>query len=211
MRTTRSERSTVPLCAPIRRRQPERAVGQLGREGGRAALGRELRGVIEHSGDGGVGRLAREREVTGAVERVFNDLGKPHMNAVTLVAEIAVENRRQQRMRETDGAVLAFYDMRGERRLECVGRDPRPLQKRYRWRPKRGRERKRVACGRGKRGEPRANELVEGLRNPERLEGVDLLVENARKFQREERISARPLVHAEQRLAGKGPPEAVVQ
>jgi hypothetical protein len=83
------------------------------------------------------------------------------------------------------------------------GAIPARCKKRYRWRPKRGRERKRVACGRGSLERPRANELVEGLRNPERLEGIDLLVENARKLQREERIPARPLVHAEQRLASR--------
>jgi hypothetical protein len=99
MRTARSERSPVPLCAPIQRRQPKRAVGQLRRERGRTALGGELRGVIKRDGDGGIGRLARKREVTGAVERIFNDLGKPPVNAVTVMAEIAVENRRQQRMR----------------------------------------------------------------------------------------------------------------
>jgi hypothetical protein len=66
MRMARSERSTVPIFTPIRRRQPEGAVGELGRESGRAALGRDLRGIVEHGGNGSVGRLAREREVTGA-------------------------------------------------------------------------------------------------------------------------------------------------
>ena len=45
------------------RRQPERVLGELGRDGGRAAIDGESDGVVERGGDGGVRRLVREREV----------------------------------------------------------------------------------------------------------------------------------------------------
>ena len=77
MRTSRSERPPVALVARVRRRQPERVLGELGRERRRAAIGRETRGVVEHGGDAGVRRLRRQREVTGAEERVVDDAPQP--------------------------------------------------------------------------------------------------------------------------------------
>ncbi len=47
MRTSRGQRSTMALVALVRRRQPERLLGELGRDGRRAAIGRQPRGVVE--------------------------------------------------------------------------------------------------------------------------------------------------------------------
>ena len=63
----------------------------------------------------------------------------------------------------------------------------------------------------GKPGDPRAHELFERLRNRQRPSRVDVRVENAGQLEREERVPARPLVDAEQRLAGERPAEPVPQ
>ena len=77
MRAGRGQRPTMALVALVRRRQPERLLGELGRDGRRAAIGRQPRGVVEHAGDVGVRRVLRQREVTGAEERVVDDLRDP--------------------------------------------------------------------------------------------------------------------------------------
>ena len=91
------------------------------------------------------------------------------------------------------------------------GGDAHPLEERLRRRPQRRRQRQRLVGRRGQPGEPRAEELVEPLRHRQRLERVDVRVERAGQLQCEERIPARPLVDAEQRLASERPPQAVVQ
>ena len=212
MRTRRRQRATTALVARVRRRQPKRLLGELGRDGRCAALGRERRGVVEHGGDSGVGRVARRARGDargGAGRRRSARVVGERFVAPSPRSE--VENRRQQRMREANRAVLALDHVRGECRRERVRRDTRPLQERLRRRPQRRRERERVARRRGKSREPRADELVERLRNRERLERVDVHVENACQLQRKERVTARPLVDAKQRLAREGPPETVVQ
>ena len=42
----------------VRRRQPERLLGELGRDGRRTTIGRQCRGAVEHAGDVGVRRVA---------------------------------------------------------------------------------------------------------------------------------------------------------
>ena len=211
MRTSRRQGATTALVALVRRRQPKRLLGELGSDGRCAALGRERGGILEHGGGGGVRSVAREREVTRAEERVLDDLRNSSVNASSLVAQVEVENRRQQRVGEANRAVLALDHVRGDCRRERVGGNTCPLQERLRRRPQCRGERERVARHRGKSGEPRADELVQPLRNRKRLERVDVHVENACQLQREERITAGPLVDAEQRLAGERPPETVVQ
>ena len=77
MRMGRRQRPTTALVVRGRRCQPNRLLGELGRDGRCAARGRKGRGVVEHSGGGGVGRVAREREVTSADDRVVDDAGDP--------------------------------------------------------------------------------------------------------------------------------------
>ena len=50
MRTSRIQRPPMALVARVRWRQPERVLGELGRDGRRAAIGRHSRGVVEHNG-----------------------------------------------------------------------------------------------------------------------------------------------------------------
>ena len=149
--------------------------------------------------------------MTRPEERILDDPRNSSVNASSLVAQVEVENRRKQRVREPNRAVLALDHVRGDCRRERVGRNTCALQERLRRRPQCRGERERVTRHRGKCGEPCADELVQLLRNRERLERVDVHVENACQLQREERVTAGPLVDAEQRLAAERPPETVAQ
>ncbi len=94
---------------------------------------------------------------------------------------------------------------------ERLRRNTGALEERFRRRSQCRSERKRVARGRRKPDETRADELVQRLRNRQRLERVDVLVKDASQLQREERISARALVDAQQRLARERPADLVVK
>src|SRR5437868_694764 len=98
----------MPLLASFRRRQPERLLGKLGRKCRRATSGCQLRGVVEESGDVAVWRFHRQRQVTGAEERVFDDSGDASVNAPPLLAEVLVDDRRQERVDKTKRSVLAL-------------------------------------------------------------------------------------------------------
>ena len=105
-------------------------LGELGRKRRCAAIGGKTRSVVEHGGDARVRRLRRQREVTGTEERVVDDARNPLVNAAPRLAEVLVEHRRQKRVRETDGPVLAFDHVRGERRLERLSRNAGTLEER---------------------------------------------------------------------------------
>src|SRR3954469_16337780 len=186
-------------------------LGDLGRGGGGAPPRRECRGVVELTSDLVVRLIPRQREVTGADDPVVNDARDPRVNPPPLLPQVPVESRRQQRMGEANDAVVALDNARGDRGLERVCRNARPLQERFRRRPECRGERERLARGRGKPGETRADELVERLRHRERLERVDVHVKNADQLQGEERVPTRPLMDAEQCLAGERPLETVVE
>ena len=72
-------------------------------------------------------------------------------------------------------------------------------------------KREGLAGGVGKGAEPLAHELLERLRDRKRLERVDVGVEHACQLEREERVPARALVDAEQRLPREGSVEPVEQ
>jgi hypothetical protein len=114
-------------------------------------------------------------------------------------------------MRESQGAVLVLDHVRGQGRLERLGVDARALEERQRRCARRRRERKRFACRSRQVRQPRADELVERLRNRERLQWIDLVRERARKLQREERIATGALVDPQQRLARERPVQTVAQ
>src|SRR4029450_7869986 len=95
--------------------------------------------------------------------------------------------------------------------FERVCLNARALEERLRRGAQRCGERERLASGRGECVDPLAHELFEGLGNRERLQRVDVLVQNPSQLQREERISARPLVNAQQSLACEWSAEPVPQ
>ena len=98
VRPSGRQRPPMALVVRVRRRQPERLLGELGRDGRRAAIGRQPRGLVEHGGDIGIRRVPRKREVTGAEERVLDDAGDPRVNAPPLFPQVPVDDRRKQRM-----------------------------------------------------------------------------------------------------------------
>ena len=84
LRAGRGQSAPVVFRPVTRRGQPQRLLGELGRDGGRAALGRRQRGVLQHGRHLRVGRVRRQREMSCAGERVVNDLGKPHVEALVV-------------------------------------------------------------------------------------------------------------------------------
>jgi hypothetical protein len=86
MRTSRGEPPPVALVTIVRRGQAERVLGEFGRESRCAAIGRETRGVVERGGDVPVRRLRRQRDVTGAEERIIDDARNTLVNAAPLLS-----------------------------------------------------------------------------------------------------------------------------
>ena len=144
-------------------------------------------------------------------ERVFDDLRDTSVNASPLLTEAVVEDRRKQRVGEANRAVVALDHVRGDRSFERVCLNTCPHQKRLRRCAERRGQRKRLASGRGEPGDPCTHEIFERFGNRERLERTRVDGESARQLEREERISARALVDAEQCLTREVPAEAVVQ
>ncbi len=205
-----ASRSVAIVRARVQR-QPDGLLRELGGDGRRATIVGESRGLVEGGGDIGVGRVLRKREVSGAEERILDDSRDPSVHAPPILSEILIEDRRQQRVGEADRRMLTLDDVCCGGWFECVRRDAHVLEERLRGRADRRHERERLAGGGRESGDPRAQELFERLGDRQWLEWVDVGVENASELQREERISARPLLDADQRLAREGPAEPVVQ
>jgi cytochrome c-type protein NapB len=93
-------------------------LGEFRRDRRRAAIARDSHRVVEDASHLRVGLLRRQREMARPRERIVDDRGKPAVDVAAPVAEIPVENRRQQRMRETDRAVAVLDHARVDRRLE---------------------------------------------------------------------------------------------
>ena len=68
--------------------------------------------------------------MTGLQDGVLDQPRDLSVNALLLLAEVPVENRREQRVREADRPILAFDDVRGDRRLERVSRNAGTLEER---------------------------------------------------------------------------------
>ena len=149
--------------------------------------------------------------MTGAQKRFVDDFGDARMNALPLIAQVPVEDRRQQWVGEVNRALATLDYTRGESRIERAGGNTRPLQERLRDRAQRGGERERLACGRREPGDSGTHKLLERLGNRKRLNWVDVRFENAGELEGEERIAARPLMDAKQCLAGEGAAEPVSQ
>ena len=93
MRTSCGQSAPLTLRAGARRRQPERLLGELGGDRGRAAIHGEPRGFVELTCDGRVGRVRREREVTGAEERILDDARDACVHLQPVSAQVPVEDR----------------------------------------------------------------------------------------------------------------------
>ena len=126
VRTRGGQRPPAAVVKPTRRRQPECVLCQLGRlQPTRRARVASAAASSSRPRDVGVRRVGRERDVAGGEDRVVDDLGDPGVNAPPLVAQVGVEDRRQQRVGEADHPVLALDHARGDRGIERV-RGERP-------------------------------------------------------------------------------------
>ena len=137
-------------------------------------------------------------------KRLVDEPRDPRVDGEPLVAQAAVQDGGQQRVREPDDPLVPLEHLRGQRRLERGRTDPRPLEQVRRGRAQRREERERAAGRRGKPREPLVDDLLERLGNRQRLRRVGVGVDDPRQLEGEERVPARPLVDAQQRLAGEG-------
>src|SRR5262245_65540937 len=99
-----------------------------------------------------------------ANDGIVDYLCNPRVNAPTVVAEVAVERRRQQWMREVDRPVATFDDLGGDGRVERPGCDAYPFEERFGARPPGGRDAERLSRGRRKVGDSRSAEVVARVR-----------------------------------------------
>jgi hypothetical protein len=149
--------------------------------------------------------------MTCADERIVGDISHALVDLEGAFSQILVENGRQERVGEANRPVLALEHLRGDRRPECVRRYPGALEGRLRGRADRSCERECVARGRRETREPHAQQFLQGLGDGQRLERIDLRLDETGQLQREERVPARALVDAEEGLAAERSAEAVEQ
>ena len=160
VRSRCGERPSMHRVARVRRSQTQRLLGDLGGACRRATIGRKPGGVVEHSGDIGVGGIRRQREVAGMFERIVDDRGDAFVHAAALIPQILVEDRGQEGVAEANRAVVILDDAGAQGRLERVRRHSRPLEQRCGGGTQRRSDGKRVARGRGKLDDPRAHSLA---------------------------------------------------
>ena len=141
-----------------------------------------------------------QRQVPRARHRVLDDGGDLLVHDAAPRPEIVVEDRREQGMGEADHAAVTLNHVRRLGRPEHVGLDAESLQERRRRRTKGGSERESGAGGFGEPGESSAHELVQRLRDGQRLERTNVPVEIAGQLERIERVAGRLIVNPEQGL-----------
>ena len=81
MRAPGGNRAAVLVRGSVHARQPQRVLGELGRHRARTAGVRERGCLVQCGRDGRVRLLRREREMTGSLERIDNDVGKGAVRA----------------------------------------------------------------------------------------------------------------------------------
>src|SRR5262245_39905447 len=113
-------------------------------------------------------------------------------------------------MGKANRALLPLQHVGCYRGIERGRRDASPLEERFRGRSQRRSERQCFTRGRGKADEARSDQPVDRRRDAHRKEWADVLVEHPREFQREEGITTRALMDAQQRLPRERPTEAVL-
>ena len=188
-----------------RRRKPQRVLVELRSEGRCTALRREPRCLVERACDARVWEVPGQGKVPCTRERVVDDLCEPRVDARV------VDGRGQQWVSEANRAVLAHDHPRSNRRFEHLRRHAGTPEQGLRSCPDRGDERERRARLRRQPGHPSVHELVQRVGHGQRLGQIDLRTERAGDFERVERIPARLLVNAQQRLAREDAPRAIMQ
>ena len=102
---SRSERPAAARLGVIGRGQPEGMLDELGRGCDRAVLEGQARRLVEHGRDVGIGPVRRQGQVTGADQGVVGQSGDRGVHSPPAVAEVAVQDGRQEWMREPDRPV----------------------------------------------------------------------------------------------------------
>ena len=89
----------------IARCQPDRVLAELSRGDRRSVVGRRLRCELQRGRELAVGAVRRERQMTGARDRIVGEPGEAAVDALPLAdGEPLVQHRREQRVREADRA-----------------------------------------------------------------------------------------------------------
>ena len=186
----------MALADLVRRCQPQRRLGQLGRARRGAATGGDHRRIIQRGGDDGI-RLVRCRaRDDGRASLDRDERGDPFVHDPALRPEIVVEHRGKQWVGEPDRSALALHHLGRDcgaeriqrRRRRAPGATPTASPAPPRTRARRASHRKAVQTG--------ADELLQHGRNQQRPERVDIVGEPASELQREEWVPARLLMYA---------------
>ena len=165
MRTRRSQRSATALVDLGFRRHAKSLLGELGSLGRGASVGGDDRGLVEGQRNLGVWSVAGQREVARPDDRVGDEICNTSVNALAVVAEVVVERRGQQRMREADRSVVSLDDVCRKRRVEGAFRDACLFEQHFRRCSDRRCKTERIACRRWRpvkrtRTSPRASEVA---------------------------------------------------
>ena len=153
--------------------QTERLLGELGGVGRGATGGGVARSIVESRSHFRIRAVFRESEMTGAREGVVQDRREPSVHPQPILAELLVEDRGEERMRESDRPVVALDHLRDDRSIECRGGDTGATENELRGRPERCGQGEGITRRRGKAVDPRAHEPLQGLGNREVPQRID--------------------------------------
>ena len=187
-------------------RESQRELAQLGGGVPRTAPDGQRRRLVERRGDRRVGTVDREREMARALLRIGHDRGQPAVQRAQLAGQQEAERgRAQQRVRETQ-PLAREGDEPGIDGGAQLQRAPagRRLEQRRRRRGERGRDRKQVARRGRQRREPVAQQLVQLVRDVQRIGEpgqAAATLQRPRDLEREERVAARALGDPSQQRA----------
>jgi hypothetical protein len=107
------------------RREAERVLGELGRSDDRPAIPGQSRGLLQQRSDLFVRPVGGKREVPGALDRIVYDRGEASMSSSPLLlGRLLVEDRREQRMGESNLVGRELDHLHCERRLERARTGP---------------------------------------------------------------------------------------
>jgi hypothetical protein len=197
----------MTVLAGIIGRHAKGMLAELGREDDCAAGLGDGRCFLEHGGDLGVGLVRGETKVTSPLDRIVDDGGGKSVRSSPFAPRQPLrEGRREQRMREADRAVHVLEHLPGKGRFERV-RNARRTEHGRRRTADRGDERQGLPRLFREIGEPAAYDTIQAVGHGEGLQGIDVCIQSPSQLERVERVSARNLVHTQERRSRERPSE----
>ena len=197
------ERPAVRVRQALGGSEAKRVLAELGRDDRRPLAGGGRCRLLERGREPGVRPVRRQGEVPSARDRVAGELRQPTVDLLPLVRrEALVENRREQWMREANGATLELDHVLRERRVERAPLDAEIPELGHRQPRMRGGEHERFARHAGEAGEPGGHELLQPLGDGQRqcrISNRALCAQRPSELEGIERVAARRLVQPEQR------------